>query len=152
MVEHFAKIDNSWELLNIFAKSSIIDVRLGFKYAYWFVDNFMETFNKGFFCSSIFSTFWACKKWAFPHTNWFSFNSFSMLKMFWITSHGYVKSFPNKQEISCKNYQKKLSHVNPWWEPNFTDFVLTMHSIKTHQRSGKVLIDYRQYKNPPKES
>ena len=57
MMELFAKTVNCWKLLSIIVKIFIIDVQLGSKYASWLVDISMETFNKGFPCSWIFSAF-----------------------------------------------------------------------------------------------
>ena len=53
---------------------------------------FMKTFNRGSSCSWMFSAFWACRKGAFLHVNCFSFDSCSMLKMFWIISEDFELS------------------------------------------------------------
>ena len=75
-----------------------------------FLDISMETFNKGFSCSWIFCDFWTCKKVVFPRVNCFSFDSCSMLKMFWIIT---METWRFQVTSVNKRYLIKITHVNP---------------------------------------
>ena len=81
---------DSRQPLNIFVERSIIDIQLSSECTSRFVDISMETFINGFSFFWIFSTFWALA--AFSQVNCFSFDSCSMLKMFWIISDGNVQT------------------------------------------------------------